>query len=51
MKILAVLFTSESKRREWERKKKKKKMQQAGTLKMSYYVWSLNPLSPANTFL
>lgn len=32
-------------------KKRRKKMQQAGTLKMSYYVWSLNPLSPANTFL
>jgi len=34
-----------------EKKKRKKKMQQAGTLQMSYYVWSLNPLSPANTFL
>lgn len=32
-------------------KKEEKKMQQAETLKMSYYVWSLNPLSPANTFL
>lgn len=51
MKIFAVLSTLESKSREWERKKKKEKVQQAGTLKMSYYVWSLNPLNPANTFL
>lgn len=52
MKTLAVLSTYESKRRERERgKKRRKKAQQAGALKMSYYVWSLNPLSPANTFL
>lgn len=50
MKILAVLSLQREKVGS-EKGQKKKKTQQAGTLKMSYYVCSPNPLSPANTLL
>lgn len=45
------LKTAKLRRGKGKKKKERKKIQQAETLKMSYYVWSLNPLSPANTFL